>query len=308
MPRHVILTGATGFLGAAIAAKLLADGDSVTALLRPESNVERLRALHGYSKQIYSKLTDDWLIADLASQRPDVFVHCSWRGVAGSQRNEGFQFTDNIPLTIDSVNLAALVGCRQWIGLGSQAEYGNQNQRLSEDAVTRPTTLYGKAKLAAGITALGLCESHKVTGTWLRIFSTYGPGDSANWFLPYVTQEFLAGRSPKLTECEQLWDYLYVEDFARAVLAVAESNAPGVFNLGSGEAKPLKNYVELVRKELQCPLQPNYGAIPYRPDQVMHLEADTSRIQAITGWRPQVGIKDGLRAFVAFEKKRSGSK
>lgn len=305
MPLSFAITGATGFIGAAVTAELLAAGAAVAVLLRPDSNPKRLSALSGYVELTYSSLADEQLKNNLSAFKPDVFVHCAWRGVSGSERNEGYQLTENIPATMESVQLASASGCRHWIGLGSQAEYGNLNRLLNEDASTRPTTLYGKAKLAGGVVALGLCEVYKITGSWLRIFSTYGPGDSPHWFLPYVTQELIAGRAPNLTGCEQIWDYLYVTDFARAVLSVANSNSPGVFNVGSGNARPLKHYVEMVRNELESSLEPKYGVIPYRPDQVMHLEADTSRIRKMTGWSPQIEISDGLRTFVAFEKQRA---
>jgi nucleoside-diphosphate-sugar epimerase len=243
-------------------------------------------------------------VDELSDMPVNIFIHAAWRGVKGNDRNEAFQILDNIPLTIHSVDLAHKLGCRQWIGLGSQAEYGNLNKVISEDSPNAPTTTYGKAKLAAGITGLGLCESYGLKGAWLRVFSTYGPTDAPHWFLPYVIQEFLAKRAPQLTKCEQLWDYLHVEDAARAVHSVASSNACGVFNLGSGMSRPLKNYIETIRKILNSNLVPDYGAIPYRPDQVMHLEADISRLQRVTGWQPSVNLIDGFTQTVEFEQMR----
>ena len=225
-------------------------------------------------------------------------------GVGGHERNEAFQITDNLPAVIEAVELAAAAGCRQWIGLGSQAEYGNQNRRMDEGAPLRPTTLYGKAKLAAGVAALALCEARQMAGAWLRVFSTYGPDDAPHWFIPYVIQELLAGRAPKLTQCEQLWDYLYVTDAARAVAATANGKTAGVFNLGSGSAHPLKEYVEAIRRELGSLAEPAYGAVPYRPDQVMHLEADISRLTKVADWQPQISLAEGIRATVAFERTR----
>jgi len=240
----------------------------------------------------------------LKEKKPEVFIHCAWRGVGGNDRNEAFQITNNIPMTLDAVELAAAAGCRQWIGLGSQAEYGNQNCRMSEDSPLRPTTLYGKAKLAAGVASLALCEARGMTGTWLRVFSTYGPGDAPQWLVPYAIREFLAGRAPKLTRCEQRWDYLYVRDAASAVVSVAETRAPGVFNLGSGSAETLKKIIETIRGELAVSIEPAYGAVPYRSDQVMYLEADISRLRAATGWSPRVSLIEGIRATIAFERGR----
>lgn len=305
MARNVVITGGTGFIGAAIVRELLAADVNVTVLVRQDSDLTRLTDLSGVTTIRYAALHSAATIAALSTIKPDAFIHCAWQGVSGKDRNAAFQVKDNLALTLDAVDLAAAIGCRQWVGLGSQAEYGNQNQRLSEDAALLPTTLYGKAKLAAGIAALALCEARGIQGTWLRVFSTYGPGDAPGWFIPFVIQEFLAGRKPTLTKCEQQWDYLYVADAARAVVAVIDSAVAGVFNLGSGSARPLVDYVEAIRTMLASDLTPEYGAVPYRSDQVMHLEADTSKLTVQTGWRPQVALPAGIAATVEFERNRS---
>ena len=304
MPFNVAITGATGFIGAAVLTDLLAGGAQVTVLMRPDSNPWRLASLGGVEKITYSGLPNENTIRLLKEKKPEVFVHCAWHGVGGNERDETFQIADNVPMIRDAVELAAAVGCRQWIGFGSQAEYGNQNCRMSEDSPLRPTTLYGKAKLAAGISSLALCEARGMTGTWLRVFSTYGPYDGPQWLIPYTIQEFLAGRAPKLTRCEQSWDYLYVRDAASAVVSVAATRAPGVFNLGSGSAEPLKKIIETIRGELAVSIEPAYGAIPYRTDQIMHLEADISRLSAATGWSPKTSLTEGIRATIAFERGR----
>ena len=305
MSLHVAITGATGFIGAAIVADLLACGRRVTVLLRPESDLTRLLAMRGFETLAYSNLLDDAVVRDLRERKPDVFIHCGWRGVGGADRNEMFQITENVPTTVSAVELAAAAGCRQWIGLGSQAEYGNQNCRISETDALHPSTRYGRAKLAAGRAALSLCEAHRIAGAWLRVFSTYGPGDAPHWLIPYVIQEFLGGRPPRLTACEQRWDYLYVADAAQAVVSVANGVASGVFNLGSGSARPLIDFIEAIRREVGSPVEPIYGAVPYRADQVMHLEADTSRLTAATGWRARTSIAEGIRGTVAYELKRA---
>ena len=251
---------------------------------------------------VFSKLEEPELAEKLREQQSDIFIHCAWRGVGGQERNADFQMSENVPLTLASVELAATAGCRQWIGLGSQAEYGNANRILDETAPTNPTTLYGKAKLAAGNGALALCAQKNLVGTWLRVFSTYGPGDHPHWMIPQVIWEFLSGRVPQVTKCEQKWDYLFVADAARAIASVADGKVSGVFNLGSGEAQPLKTIIEIIRAETQSVVQPAYGAIPYRPDQVMHLQADVTKLRSATGWSPRVSLAEGIRETVRWDK------
>jgi UDP-glucose 4-epimerase len=302
---RVIVTGATGFIGASVVAALVNAGKSVTALIRKESNLRRLVSMDSVDRVRYDG--DDYqnVVTQLRDQRPATFIHCAWRGVGGNERNEEFQLTENVGVTLRSLDLASSIGCAQWIGLGSQAEYGNQNRPLDENAPLEPTTRYGEAKKIAGIEALSCCRSKGIAGAWLRVFSTYGPDDSPEWLIPFVIRELIAGRAPRLTLCEQMWDYLYVDDAARAIASVADGATAGVFNLGSGAARPLRDYVETARRELGTDVSPIYGAVPYRPDQVMHLEADISRLVAATSWRPQVDIREGMRATVLFERQRA---
>ncbi len=303
-PQTVAITGATGFIGSAVMAGLLARGVRVAALLRPDSNRARTGSMRGFEPVVFHHLGEPGLAARLGALKPDVFIHCAWRGVGGGERNAAYQITENLPLTIDSVALAAATGCRQWIGLGSQAEYGNLNRIIDEATLERPTTIYGKAKLAAGQSALALCEALGLAGAWLRVFSTYGPDDTPQWFIPSTIQSFLAGRPPRLTRCEQRWDFLHVDDAARAVAAAADGRLAGVYNLGSGRAELLREVVELMRAEIGTAIEPEYGAIPYRPDQVMHLQADIRKLTGATGWSPQVRLVEGLRETIAAERKR----
>jgi nucleoside-diphosphate-sugar epimerase len=299
MTHHAVVTGASGFIGAATVSELIASGHEVTVLLRKDSNSARLTSIKGLKCFYYTSLNDNSVVSKLKESKPGIFIHCAWRGVSGQDRNEAFQVTDNIRMAMDSVELAASLGCGRWVGLGSQAEYGNQNRRLDESAPLLATTLYGKAKLATGIACLALAEARGISGAWIRVFSTYGPGDSPHWFLQYVLREFRAARAPELTLCTQLWDYLHVADAARAIVAIATAReATGNFNLGSGKALPLRYWLELLRNATKCPVEPKYGSVQYRPDQVMHLEADISRIVQATGWRPRMDPVDGVASLV----------
>ena len=299
----VIITGASGFIGAAVLAELNRCKIRALVLLRPQSDRSRLPRLAAENIFAFSKLDSPELAENLREQQPETFIHCAWRGVGGQERNEDFQISENVPCALASVELSAASGCRQWIGLGSQAEYGNANRILDENEPTLPTTLYGKAKLAAGKEALALCAKRNMAGAWLRVFSTYGPGDHPHWMIPHIIREFLAGNSPQVTRCEQKWDYLFVADAARAIVSLADGRASGVFNLGSGEAWPLKQIIETIRTELGATIEPAYGAVPYRPDQVMHLQANITKLLAAINWVPRVGLAEGIRETIKSEKK-----
>jgi UDP-glucose 4-epimerase len=295
---NFVLTGATGFIGTAVVKNILENGDVPVVLIRNNSNLKRLEHLENIVFIKYDSLEDLNLIKKLQEYSPECFIHLAWKGVSGADRNSAFQITENIPFTLQSVFLAKQTGCKHWIGIGSQAEYGNPNCKINENFPTIPTTLYGKAKLSACWAATGLCDALEMQSSWIRVFSTYGIGDEPHWFIPYIINELKQGKSPSLTKCEQLWDYLFVDDAASAILSVAYQKAGGIFNIGTGHAQSLRTIVDLIKNKIDSSATVNYGVVPYRPDQVMHLEADVSKIFAATRWKFKVTVEEGIKRII----------
>ncbi len=307
---RALVTGATGFIGSYLTERLLGAGAAVAVLVRPTANPWRIADLLPRVTRITGDLREltpvEREIRDFA---PEAVFHLAWHGVAGAQRNDPAQLDANVQTTTDLVRLAVRAGCQTWIGVGSQAEYGPLNRVIAEDAPTEPTTAYGVAKLRAGLAAAELATEAGLRFAWLRVFSTYGPKDSPDWMLPYLIRTLLRGQTPALTGCEQKWDYLYVADAADAIHRVAEmSAAAGVMNLGSGVACPLREVVERVRDLVSPARALQFGAVPYRPDQVMHLQADIARLTRATGWRPVTALDEGLRRTVEWYRSAAAQK
>lgn len=271
----------------------------MAALVRPESNrwrisdcLDNTMLLDGRVEEI-----DSWRDA-LADFQPQCVIHAAWDGVGNTERDNPRQAKNIVAITQLAV-LSAELGTSAFVGLGSQAEYGAANRLIDETVPTRPTTLYGMAKLAAGQMCEATCAQHGVRFAWIRIFSTYGPGDNEGWLFPYILSALRKGACPSLTTCEQRWDYLYGDDAASAIAGVAlTAGAEGVFNLGSGQALPLKEMVEMLRDLAAPGAELGFGEVPFRKDQVMHLQADIARLTKATGWVPRWSLREGLAETV----------
>lgn len=293
------LTGATGFLGSKILRHLLRDGHTVAALVRPESDLWRVRDCLEQTILIDGRVEEasTWQDA-LADFQPQCVIHAAWDGVSNTERDNPRQ-AENIVSTTRLAVLSAELGTSAFVGLGSQAEYGAANRLIDETVPTRPTTLYGMAKLAAGQMCEAICAQRGVRFAYIRIFSTYGPGDNGGWLFPYILSALRKGERPSLTTCEQRWDYLYGDDAASAIAGVAlTAGAEGVFNLGSGQAPPLKETVETLRDLAAPGVELGFGEVPFRKDQVMHLQADIARLTKVTGWVPRWSLREGLAETV----------
>ena len=295
---RLLVTGAGGFVGAAVADLAARNGHNVTALVRNPSS-PRAVALAGRCAIAVADLSDrDAVRAVLAQARPHCVIHSAWEGVGGPDRAGDIQL-DNIRTSVELLDSAIAVGARRFIGIGSQAEYGRHNHRIDESATTEPFLLYGAAKLSTCHLTRQRASEAGIGFAWLRLFSPYGPGDNPNWLIPSVATQILAGQTPRTSAGTQKWDYLHIADCAQGILAAAVTeSAQGVFNLSSGRAVTVRSIVERIR-DLACPgLQLTFGDIPFGPNQIMHLEGDSSRLSAATGWTPSIMIEDGLATVV----------
>jgi UDP-glucose 4-epimerase len=304
---RVLVTGGTGFVGSALLRRAVNAGCTVAALVRPastprwESSVcESVTVIPGSLEN----LSDLQVRERILEFRPTAIVHLAWNGVKNRDRNSVTQL-DNMRHSVDLFTLGSAAGATQFVGLGSQAEYGPCSQRISVSQPTNPTTLYGAAKLSTYHTLKCLAQASNVSYAWLRLFSSYGPGDDPSWMIQYLIAALLRAERPSLTGCEQRWDYIFVDDVADAILSVVNAKAAGLFNLGSGTAYPLREVVERIRDLIDPRLELGIGEIPYREDQVMHLEADISDLRRAAGWQPQVSLQDGLSRTVEFARAQS---
>lgn len=295
---RILLTGATGFLGASVLRRLVAERRDVVVMLRPPGDRRRIVDLLGKCRVLTGDLDDvAGYRRQLLEVAPEAVLHLAWSGVKGADRNSLLQFR-NVSATTNLFEAALEAGCRTFIGLGSQGEYGPQPGRISPTAATKPTTLYGAAKLAAGLLVDRAAASTGVKAAWLRLFSAYGPDDDPSWLIPYVIRTLIERKCPRLTAGEQVWDYLHVEDAASAVVAALDAGATGFHNLGSGRCRPLRAVVEQIRDRIDPRLPLGFGEVAYRPDQVMHLEADIDSLTRATGWKPGIPSEQGIAQTV----------
>lgn len=322
--KRAIVTGATGMIGMALTKELLKNGYEVACLVRPDSDrVSRFEAeIEGFRRQknLQEKLHivplglselggDDAVDAINAAfgvaEAADVFFHLGWEGTFGGAREDIELQKKNVANTLDAVWLAYKAGASTFVGAGSQAEYGRVEDgvKLSAYIPTHPENEYGKAKLRAGIDSRAICKSLGMRHIWARILSVYGPGDGENTMVMSGIRSLLKGERPVYTKGEQLWDYLYAGDAARALVAMAERGVDGrIYPLGSGSVRPLREYIEIIRDTVNPLAEVGIGEREYNEGQVMYLCADIEELTKDTGFVPEISFEEGIKITVDWTR------
>jgi UDP-glucose 4-epimerase len=186
---------------------------------------------------------------------------------------------------------------------GSGYEYAAQPRPLTEDDPIFPASQYGISKAAATY-----CAANYATGmsiTVLRVFNVYGPGERVPRLLPYIVQNAKLGNPVEVTACEQIRDFIYVQDLAslfwRALECPPDNGQLRTLNVGSGAPVPLRDFVCTVIGALQekgVNAQVQFGARPYRAGEPMYYAADTSRLHQTLGRPSLTPVEAGVRQFV----------
>lgn len=297
-----LVTGAAGFLGSHLLTHLLQSGSEVTVLLRASTDTWRIQRLLPQTQVIsYDLANVAEAEGEIVAARPEVVFHLAWAGgSSGRHQNDLTQIEDNLPGAIKLLQISAKAGVRRWIGFGSAFEYGKLPGVLTELTPPQPNTLYAISKYALCLTTAKMCALLGIESLWVRPFATYGSGDDPRGLIPFVAQALLRGERPALTGGEQEWDYLHVDDAARALVVLASvPDAEGIFNLASGTAQTVRSLVERLRDQIDPALPLGFGEIPYHPDQIMHLRADVSKLRRLTNWSPQMSLEEGLKRIIA---------
>ena len=296
-----VISGATGSIGMALIGALIEREIPVLVLCRADSARGAQIPDHPLITKATCSLSDMATFACPEGERYDVFYHFAWAGTTGEARNDMTLQNENVRYTLDAVALAKRLGCHTFIGAGSQAEYGRVEGRLTADTPTFPENGYGMAKLCAGQMSRVVCEQQGMRHIWVRILSVYGPYDGPNSMVTSTIRKLRAGEKPSFTAGEQIWDYMYSGDAAAALIALAERGKDGkVYCLGSGQPRPLKDYILAIRDAAAPGAPLGLGEVPYAPKQVMYLCADISDLTGDTGFVPEVSFEEGIRRTVAW--------
>lgn len=301
---RIVITGATGAVGTAFIAEGIRQNVEMLVICRKASKRRQQIPDHPLVKVLELNMEEYETYQPPEGEMPyDVFYHFAWGGTTGDGRNDCEIQEKNIRYALDAAALAKRFGCSAFVGAGSQAEYGRVEGNLNSQTPAFPENGYGMAKLCAGQMTRLYCRQVGMRHVWTRILSIYGPGDGADSMVMSAIHRLLAGETPAFTKGEQQWDYLYSGDAAKALLLLGEKGHDGgVYCLGSGKARPLADYIGMIRDAIDPRLSVALGAVPYAPGQVMYLCADIAKLKEDTGFAPEVSFEEGIKKTIMWVK------
>ena len=298
--KRVVVTGATSMIGVALIKECIKNGVEVLAIVRRQSvNLNRLPE----SDMIeICECNLNQLDTIPANGQYDVFYHLAWAHTAKAQRDDPVLQERNIKYSLDAVELANKLGCKKFIGAGSQAEYGRVDHVITSETAVAPLISYGMAKYAAGRLCAKLCRQYGMICIWGRIFSVYGQHDNKETMLSYAIDQFQKSETAKFSSAMQMWDYLHEDDAGRIFYLLGQVvQKERVYCIASGTSRKLKEYIlevkDIFGEDARCEF-----ANEAEESSRIGLEVNTEDLVRDIDYIPRVSFREGILDMVNYRK------
>lgn len=308
--RSALVSGATGFIGSALVARLLEHGVHVTCLLRQKKRALSIPHLSSIRVIEVPSFQTSTMKALLANVSAEVIFNLASYGVSQDADDlDADEFMEgNVSLVIHLLESVADWPLRRFIHVGSCSEYGfplNPGTPIAETHPLRPSSLYGAAKAASVLFGNVYARRLQVPFVTARLFGVFGPREAPQRLIPYLINCLRHDKAVDLTPGEQVRDFLFEDDVADALIEAASARLTSyeVYNVCSSRPTRIREIGEAVASALQKPSKLlHWGERQYRPYEPMWLVGDNSRFITATSWRPVVTVEAGIQRMILLAK------
>jgi nucleoside-diphosphate-sugar epimerase len=300
MMKSALVTGAKGFVGGATVNYLCSQGIEVTALTRENRNSSLINSpLVNHVPFDISRVEEDGRL--IPPGEYDIFYHFAWEGSAGAARADVLLQLDNAKWTVDCLRLAKQLGCKRFVCAGSIVEHETMAAAYTRGNKPGLGYIYGGGKLISHVMCMSVAAEIGIELVWPEITNAYGPGEMSPRLVNSTLRKCLRGESPQFTSGTQNYDFVYIDDVARAFYLIGEHGDPfNEYLIGSSTARPLKEFLLEMQQAVAPDLEFHFGDVPFTGINLPLSAFDCSITERDTGFRAEVDFAEGVRRTAAW--------
>ena len=293
----VFVTGGTGFIGLYVVRELSKRGHKLLILSNQSKNQtldfpKTVEFVEGDLGNIES-----WKF-NVKSFQPEATVHMAWEGIPDYRVKASIR---NLKYGLNLFQELVELRCKKIICTGSCWEYGQNQGKLSEDSLIRPSNAFTAAKNALHWLGREITKESNTQFIWTRLFYVYGPGQRENSLIPYIIKCTKEGKKPKIRTSFVKNDFVYAEDVASAItMILRKCKQSTIYNIGSGHSNSVKEVVNMVYDSLK--IKNEFGVDSICKDEALCEDywADISKFEMEIGWEPKTNIHDGIKKTIDY--------
>lgn len=299
MDNKILILGAEGFIGRNLLDYFYNQNLSITATFHSKKPYTGKGNFYPCDLLIKKEIEE---IIDKV--QPEIVINCAFIGVSSRIPYSRDYIINNIRLISNIVeSLKNAKNLLKFINIGSGLEYNDSMNQISESYPIAPKNIYAATKVACTYIADSLSHYYNIPLLILRPFHLYGPYDNKS-VIYYLISSCLTNKNITITKGEQIFDYLYIEDFCDLIYQIIKNQNRfknyDLYNIGRGVEVQLASFFSLIMKKLEYKntvLIKNYSDNEY-----MYHVADISKITKILKWEPKYSLEKGLLKTIEWVK------
>lgn len=285
----LLLTGATGFIGSQLAHRLVAEGHELAILVRPDSSLDVLKAV---LPQIQVNIYDGSyasLLCAMEAAKPSLICHLASLFLAQHRPQDVARLIEsNVNFPTQMLEAMNQVGVKHLVNTGTSWQH-------FQNGFYNPVNLYAATKQAFESLLTYYVEAHGFKAITLKLFDTYGPGDTRPKLFSMLRNATRDGSTLRMSPGEQLLDIVYIDDVLDAyIVAIARISAVSNtenYVISNTQRLSLRELTAVYSEVVDRPLSVEWGGLPYRPREVM---VPCKDLTPVPGWAPRVSLRDGI--------------
>ena len=299
MMENVIVTGANGFIGKTLVNALLEKGYHVVALDIRFDDVleddERVTCVSVMNKEVAT------LADEIPHQEYRCFFHLAWAGTSGPARADYAVQLNNVKLACDYIKLCGEIGCKRVVYASSINEMETYEYLQSDDIEPAGGYIYGTGKLAAHLMGETVAKINVIEFIPVIITNIYGVGEKSARMIYTSINKLVHKEHCSFTAGYQTYDFIYITDAINSIIAVAEKGkAFNRYYIGSGEPKPLREFLLEMRDIVDPEAELGLGDIPFKGVDISYDQFDLKKVELDTGYRNEVPFAEGIRMTAEY--------
>lgn len=302
--KRAVISGANGFVGSAVVRELLQNGYEILALDQEDC----CQNLPKDEKVVFlpCDLSELGSLKDrLSGQTYDIFYHFAWAGSAGPLRADTALQLRNAQWTVDALRAAKDLGCSRFLCAGSIMEHETMAAAYAQGNHPGLGYIYGGGKLIAHVMCMSVAAQIGIDLIWPEITNAYGVGERSPRLVNTTIQKCIRGEAPQFTAGTQNYDFVYIDDVARAFRLIGEKGKPfHEYLIGSSHARPLREFLQEMQTAIAPGLEFQFGDIPFTGIDLPLSRFDCSQTEADTGFRAEVSFAEGCRRTMVWWKEQ----
>ncbi len=306
--KKILITGANGFIGSYLAAKLLKEGALVHGFVMRNTSQARIRGL-GKSIKIYEgDLTEYKAVSSCIKKiKPQIIFHlAALRVITRDLKLIDSMIKVNVKGTFNLLQAVAdeKIELERFLNTGTCEEYGDGPTPFNEGQREIPVSPYSASKVSATYFCQMLYKTMGLPIVTVRPFLTYGCTQDLDLFIPSLIYSCLKGKDFYMTAGDQTREFNYIDDIVEGfMLAGVKPKAIGeIINIGNGQEYKIREVAEKIIQMTGNPIKLYFNAMPKRIGEAKHFFCDNTKAKQILGWKPMVSLDGGLRRTIEWFK------